>query len=214
MGETHVVSALRDKRAEISGAIVGLEKELGRRRTDLMHLDATLRLFAPALAPQSIKPRKQTGRNSWFRKGERSRLVLALLRTADRPLATREITGRLAAAKGIDPSDALARDAGPERRHRRRDSEDEKFAHGGYAAAANAIRSFSDIATARARIVGAAQASRISPFNSNRKHSHYPKHLVNGGDNTLLCRRCRYKKAKNLWMHQVPESSMLVPVHD
>ena len=111
MGETHVVSALRDKRAEISGAIIGLEKELGRRRTDLMHLDATLRLFAPALAPQSIKPRKQTGRNSWFRKGERSRLVLALLRTADRPLATREITDRLAAAKGIDPSDALARDA-------------------------------------------------------------------------------------------------------
>ncbi len=106
MGETHVVSALRDKRAEISGAIVGLEKELGRRRTDLMHLDATLRLFAPGLAPQSIKPRKQTGRNAWFRKGERSRLVFALLRTADRPLATREITDRLAAAKGIDPSDA------------------------------------------------------------------------------------------------------------
>ncbi len=111
MGETHVVSALRDKRAEISGAIVGLEKELGRRRTDLMHLDATLRLFVPGLAPQSIEPRKQTGRNSWFRKGERSRLVLALLRTADRPLATREITDRLAAAKGIDPSDAQARDA-------------------------------------------------------------------------------------------------------
>lgn len=28
MGEAHAVSALRDKRAEISGAIIGLEKEL------------------------------------------------------------------------------------------------------------------------------------------------------------------------------------------
>jgi hypothetical protein len=34
--------------------------------------------------------------------------VFALLRTADRPLETREITDRLAAAKGIDPSDTQA----------------------------------------------------------------------------------------------------------
>jgi hypothetical protein len=108
MGEPHVVGALRDKRAEISGMIADLEKELSRRRADLAHLDATLRLFAPDLAPQSIKPRRRTGRNAWFRKGERSRLVFTLLRTADRPLATREITNRLAAAKGIDPSDAQA----------------------------------------------------------------------------------------------------------
>ncbi|MGC2394513.1 MAG: hypothetical protein WA579_00760 [Rhodomicrobium sp.] len=34
--------------------------------------------------------------------------MFALLRTADRPLETREITNRLAAAKGIDPSDTQA----------------------------------------------------------------------------------------------------------
>ena len=62
-----VVSALRDKRAEISGMIADLEKELSRRRADLAHLDATLRLFAPDLAPHSIKPRRRTGRNAWFR---------------------------------------------------------------------------------------------------------------------------------------------------
>ena len=38
----------------------------------------------------------------------------------------------------------LANRQRPEGRHRRRDREDEKFAHGGYAAAANTIRSFSD----------------------------------------------------------------------
>ena len=51
MGEPCVVSALRDKRAEISGMIADLEKELSRQRADLAHLDATLRLFAPDLAP-------------------------------------------------------------------------------------------------------------------------------------------------------------------
>ena len=44
MGEPHFVSALRDKRAEISGMIADLEKELSRRRADLVHVDATLRL--------------------------------------------------------------------------------------------------------------------------------------------------------------------------
>ncbi len=90
-----MISALRDKRAEISGGILKLEKELGQRRADLMHLDATLRLFAPDLAPQSIRHKKSQGRkSSWFRHGERSRLVLSVLRTAGRALTTREIPGR------------------------------------------------------------------------------------------------------------------------
>ena len=111
MGEPYVVSALRDKRAEISGMIADLEKELSRQRADLAHLDGTLRLFAPDLAPQSITPRRRIEINDWFEKGERSRLVLALLRTADRPLTTRKIANRLAASKGIDPSDAQTLDA-------------------------------------------------------------------------------------------------------
>jgi hypothetical protein len=112
MGEPHVISALRDKRAEISGEILKLEKELGQRRAELMHLDATLRLFAPDLAPQSIRPRRRTGRNNaWFGKGERSRLVFSLLRTVERALTTREITELLMAGRNIDLSDTRARDA-------------------------------------------------------------------------------------------------------
>ena len=61
MGELYIVSALRDKRAEIAGAIIGLEKELSRRRTDLMHLDATLRLFAPGLEPKASSQEDRSG---------------------------------------------------------------------------------------------------------------------------------------------------------
>jgi hypothetical protein len=47
MAESHVVSALVNKRAEIAGMITRPEQQLGQFRADLVHLDATIRLFAP-----------------------------------------------------------------------------------------------------------------------------------------------------------------------
>ena len=107
MGEAHVVSALRDKRAELSGLILELEKELHQRRADLAHLDATLKLFAPDLSPRSIKPRRPGRRNAWFRRGECTRAVLDML--AKHPMTSVEITDKLMAMRGIDASDAKAR---------------------------------------------------------------------------------------------------------
>ena len=46
MAESHVVSALVNKRAEIAGMITRTEQQLGQFRADLVHLDATIRLFA------------------------------------------------------------------------------------------------------------------------------------------------------------------------
>ena len=98
MGEPHVISALRDKRAEISGEILKLEKDIAQRRAELMHLDATLRLFAPDMVLHTIRPKRPAGRkNCWFGHGERSRLVLSALRTAEGALTAREITGLLMA---------------------------------------------------------------------------------------------------------------------
>jgi hypothetical protein len=54
MAESHVVSALVSKRAEIAGLIARTEQQLGQFRADLVHLDATLRLFAPGLEPKTI----------------------------------------------------------------------------------------------------------------------------------------------------------------
>ena len=41
MAESHVVSALVNKRAEIAGLIARTEQQLGQFRADLVHLDAT-----------------------------------------------------------------------------------------------------------------------------------------------------------------------------
>ena len=43
MPEPHVMSALRDKRAELAGMVNQLEQQLVKQRADLTHVDATMR---------------------------------------------------------------------------------------------------------------------------------------------------------------------------
>ena len=110
MAELHVVAALKDKRAELAGIIADLEKRMNGHRADLVHLDATLRMFAPDTEVAEIKPKAVRRRNAWFGKGECARLVYAILRTAARPMTSREIAEALMAARGLDPADHRTRD--------------------------------------------------------------------------------------------------------
>ena len=56
MAETHVVSALRAKRAEISAYIHGLEKKVENWRARLAHIDEAIRIFSPETDPSAIPP--------------------------------------------------------------------------------------------------------------------------------------------------------------
>lgn len=105
MGEAQVVSALRDKRAELSGLIADLEKRVAQHRADLLHVDAVLHLFAPELEVVSIAPKAVRRRNEWFRPGELSRTVLDVLREAPAPLPVREIAVEVMARRGLDAGD-------------------------------------------------------------------------------------------------------------
>ena len=75
MAESHVVSALVAKRAEIAGVIAQTERQPGQFRADLVHLDATLRLFAPGLEPKTIPAKRIRQSDLWFEQGE---LLLAV----------------------------------------------------------------------------------------------------------------------------------------
>jgi hypothetical protein len=110
MAELHVVSALRDKRAEIAGLLADLERRLAAHRADLVHVDAVLRLYAPALEPSTIPSKAVRARSGWFAHGEASRKALDILREAGGPLETRTLAERLMVAKGLDPADGLTRE--------------------------------------------------------------------------------------------------------
>src|SRR5271154_4736475 len=102
MAEPHVVSALRAKRAEISGHVHDLERKLARHRASLAAIDATIRLYAPELDPDSIQPKRTYRRTRYFAKGELQRRVIAVLREAGgNAMTTGAITCAIVADKGF-----------------------------------------------------------------------------------------------------------------
>ena len=106
MTNSHVVSALRLKRAEISGHIHDLEKRISRQRANLANLDATIKLFSPGTNPDSIPPKRAYRRTRYFARNELSRLTQDALRTASGPLTSAEIAAAVMQAKGILADDA------------------------------------------------------------------------------------------------------------
>jgi hypothetical protein len=107
----NAVSTLRNKRAAIAGEIAMHNREIARLRAELVHLDATMRLFDPATDPDDIPALKRYPRRTeWFARGEVSQRVWEALREQELiwPL---EIAKAAMEAKGIPDTDkAVARD--------------------------------------------------------------------------------------------------------
>src|SRR5258706_8095559 len=102
MSEPHIVSALRTKRAEVSGCIKDLERKTANQRANLAHIDATIKIFSPATDPNAILPKRTYRRSRYFAKGEISRAVLDTLREANgRPIKASAILDGIIAAKGF-----------------------------------------------------------------------------------------------------------------
>jgi len=106
MADAHVISALRLRRAEISGHIHDLEKRIARQRTNLANLDATIKLFSPGTNPDAIPPKRAYRRTRYFAHNELSRLTQDALRTASGPLMSAEIAAAVMQAKGMSGDDA------------------------------------------------------------------------------------------------------------
>lgn len=82
MADPHVVTALRRRRAEISGYIAELERKIARERVQLAYLDSTLRMFSPETDPTRIPPKRPYRRTMYFGRHEISRRTLDALRSA------------------------------------------------------------------------------------------------------------------------------------
>lgn len=66
MAESHVVSGLVEKRAELAGKIDHYRWEMARLVEEVGHLDATIKLFSPEYNPNSIRAITYRERNRFF----------------------------------------------------------------------------------------------------------------------------------------------------
>jgi hypothetical protein len=107
----HVVSALAEKIAEISGQIEHHQAIVSQLEKQKAGLATAMSVFDPNYNVAQVKPKRQATRSQWFQPGEGMRLVLAEFRkAAGQPLSARQAADALAAVKGlafIQPKDKL-----------------------------------------------------------------------------------------------------------
>jgi hypothetical protein len=108
MADPHVISALRSKRAELSGELIAAEKRIVQLRADIASVDGAIRVFDPTAAPDKIRPTLRRKKLMLIPRGQCSRAVLDTLWDANTELTVREIAARLAAHYQLDASDSGA----------------------------------------------------------------------------------------------------------
>src|SRR5438270_2309002 len=108
MADPHVISALRAKRAELSGELIAAEKRILQLRADIKNLDGTIRVFDPTAAPDKIRPILRRKKPTLIRRGQCSRAVLDTLRDANTALTVREIAAQLATRYQLDATNTDA----------------------------------------------------------------------------------------------------------
>jgi hypothetical protein len=66
MTNSFCLSGLIEKRAELAGDIRLLEERLEQLRSDILHLDAAIRIMDPAYQVEAIVPKVRRPRREWF----------------------------------------------------------------------------------------------------------------------------------------------------
>jgi hypothetical protein len=103
MGIQHAITALRDKRDELSCQIDALQVQFRQAMIDLDHIDCTLRIFDPDIELDEIRPKPLPPRAHAFKR-QVTRSILAML-GAEGAMDARAITIRLMAERELNPND-------------------------------------------------------------------------------------------------------------
>ena len=96
MAETHVISALVDKRARLNGEIKARRFQIMRLEVELAHVDAVIKMFSPGYDIDKIATKRSFSKNpAGVPKGAGGRYALTILREAGEPLTALEIAERV-----------------------------------------------------------------------------------------------------------------------
>lgn len=97
----YMVEGLIKRRAKIAGEMIAAQEHMAQLAADLETLDAALRVVAPERDIQAIAPKMVKPPDDWSKRGEMSRQVFAIMRTANKPLTSREIAAQMVVNKGL-----------------------------------------------------------------------------------------------------------------
>ena len=100
MADTHVISALVKKRAELRGDIIHYKQLIATLDKDLQTIDAIIKIFDVDYDISSIKPVIKS-RNRFFNNGEAKVLVLEVLKSSNLPLSTDKISDIIAVNRNL-----------------------------------------------------------------------------------------------------------------
>lgn len=104
MENEHTISGLIRKRAEIAGQLEAAQMQVRQLVINLDSLDATIRLFAPDIDLEEIRPKPVPPRHTAFH-GQISRIIREVLRDTGMPLTAKDITLRVMAERSLNASD-------------------------------------------------------------------------------------------------------------
>lgn len=97
----YVLQGLVKKRAELAGELARIHETVAQMVRNLEHLDATIKLIAPDYEPEGITPKLFRPPEDWSKRGQMSRMILSILRTAKEPMTTREIASKMILERGL-----------------------------------------------------------------------------------------------------------------
>jgi len=103
-GNQYAIAALKDKRASLASEVSQTARKLSYLKDALLHVDAALKIFDPAIEVDAIPPKRFVpGRVKLFRQGQLGQMVLDALRAAKgEPVSTAYVVDHLIAAGGYD----------------------------------------------------------------------------------------------------------------
>lgn len=105
MAESYAVSGLAAKRSELTGQIAHYQALIKRLTTDVMHLDAAIKILAPEFDLRTVRAKEYRKRSSIFSHGDALVQVLDVMRQAEEPITSIQIAQALLVKHGGDEQD-------------------------------------------------------------------------------------------------------------
>ena len=97
-----VLSGIIKKRNALARQAAALQEQHEALCLDIQTLDRAIRIFDPDFDLRTLKPKRKYSKNTLFRPGEQSTVVIDIMRKAGKPMDTNEIVSAVAEAKEID----------------------------------------------------------------------------------------------------------------